>query len=346
MALRKLRGRRRGGSGTASIALMGAGGVLAGTALAWLFSPSRGAERRERAGSVLRGASERVRAEARTVSTRASEALHDARERVEAEARAAAAEPGKLPARAREAAEAVRARADQGRAALEARGWSPRQTALGIAGGALIGRAVLGRGLLRIPAGLLGASLLVRAASQSEGVRKGLRRTGEAAHEAAERLRVARESAGAGGASGEPRATSASSPEVREVKSPAELEEGIATGRPEPTYPGRADRSGPHMGGPAGSDRPRRAAEPDDEGVLSAPSTDDVRREGGFDAPTPGASVREGDLGVVLPHEGAPPGGEETGESRVLGPDGEPITKREPGAGSERSRREPDEDVE
>ncbi len=84
---------------------------------------------------------------------------------MKSEARAAMAQAGTLPERARGAADAIRSGADRGREALEARGWSPRQTALGVAGGALIGRAVLGRGLLRIPAGLLGASILVRAVS-------------------------------------------------------------------------------------------------------------------------------------------------------------------------------------
>lgn len=155
MALRTLRGRRRRErTRTASIAIMGAGGILAGWALAWLFWPQRGAERRERTGRALRGA-----------ATRASGALHGAADRLKANAKVAAEQAGTLPSRARQAAEVVRSRADQGREALEARGWSPRQTALGVAGGALLGRAVLGRGLLRIPAGLLGASILARVAS-------------------------------------------------------------------------------------------------------------------------------------------------------------------------------------
>lgn len=149
-------GRRRDGRAT-SIAIMGAGGILAGWALAWLFWPQRGAERRERTGRALRGA-----------ATRASGALHGAADRLKANAKVAAEQAGTLPSRARQAAEVVRSRADQGREALEARGWSPRQTALGVAGGALLGRAVLGRGLLRIPAGLLGASILARMAANRQ----------------------------------------------------------------------------------------------------------------------------------------------------------------------------------
>lgn len=330
MAHRTLRGRRRAGSRTAAIATMGAGGILAGSALAWLFSPGHGAERRERARRALSGAAERTRVEARAVSARTSEALHGLQGRLEAEAKAA-------PARARDAAEALRSRAERERAALEARGWSPRRTAMGVAGGALIGRAVLGKGLLRIPFGLLGASILARAASESPGFREGLRRTGEAARQTGEKLRPEREARKPGAGAG-PR------PEVREVKSPGELEQGIATGRPDPTYAGRADRSGPHMGGGAAG-RSRRADEArEDEGILSAPTTDDVRREGGLDAPAPGASVREGDLGVTLPHEGAAGFEEDDEAPRILGPDGAPAGRGREARPAGSPRREPGED--
>lgn len=272
MTLRTLRRRRREGSRTAAIAIMGAGGILAGTALAWFLSPARGAERRERTGRALRGAAERARAEARAVSTRASEALHGVPGRLRAEAKAAVAEAGTLPTRAREAADAVRARADRGRAALEARGWSPRQTALGVAGGALIGRAVLGRGVLRIPAGLLGASILARAVSGSPGLRRGMRRAEEAAHDAAERLR-GREEAGAGAS--EPRPPR---PEVREGKSPAELEQGTATSRPEQAFAGLGAGE-PRILGPDGEPATQRAPVARTEPIAGAPA----RREPGED---------------------------------------------------------------
>jgi hypothetical protein len=57
------------------------------------------------------------------------------------------------------------------------------------AAAALIARAVLGSGLLRIPSGLFGASLLVRLASDSLLAR----RVARAAREAAERLRLWRQ---------------------------------------------------------------------------------------------------------------------------------------------------------
>ncbi len=210
MALPRLSRRRRGWSDgrSAPIGMMGAGGILAGTALAWLLWPERGAERRERTGRALRGAAER-----------ASGALHGAADRLKANAKVAATQAGTLPARAHQAADVVRSRADRGREALEARGWSPRQMALGVAGGALLGRAVLGRGLLRIPAGLLGASILARVASDA-GSRRRMRRAGEAE----ERARPDESGAGAPHPGGTWR-------EVREVKSPGELEQSPVTGR-------------------------------------------------------------------------------------------------------------------
>lgn len=248
MRLRTLRRRRREGMDTGSIAAVAAGGILAGTALAWFLWPARGAERRERTGRALREAAARARAEGRAVSTRASEVLHGAPERIRTGARAALAQASGLPARARGAADAIRDGVDGGRAALEARGWSPGQTALGVAGTVLIGRAVLGRGLLRIPAGLLGVSILERAISGPRGGR----RAGDSARDTGE-PRGAREDRGA-------EIAGASRRVVREGKSPGELDQ--------------------------------------ETGELMA---------------------QAGRAG--------------TGQGRVLGPDGEPVTQREPDSG-------------
>ena len=260
MRLRTLRRRRREGMGAGLIAIMGAGGILAGTALAWFLWPGRGAERRERTGRALREAAARARAEGRAVSTRANEVLHGAPDRIRTGASAALEQAGRLPERARAAADALRGGADRGRAALEARGWSPGQAALGVAGTALIGRAVLGRGLMRIPAGFLGASILERAVS---GLRT--RRAGEA-------------DAPARPGAHEERAVGASRRVVREGKSPGELDQEAATDRSASPF---ADR-GPQT---AAGDRMTQAG-------------------------------RAG-----------------TGQARVLGPDGEPVTHREPDAG-------------
>jgi len=59
----------------------------------------------------------------------------------------------------------------------------------GLLGAVLIGRALLGRGLLRIPFGLLGVAMLARAASSSERGRAALAAATRAARGAAEALR-------------------------------------------------------------------------------------------------------------------------------------------------------------
>ncbi|WP_059438305.1 hypothetical protein, partial [Anaeromyxobacter sp. PSR-1] len=177
----------------------------------------------------------------------------------------------------------------------------------GAAAGFLLVRALVGRGLLRLPGGFLGAWLLARSAP----ARRGFGAASAALRGAAARLRDLR-----GGA--EPRATQRRrGPEVVEVKSPAELEAGVARGRPEPTYRDRADRSGPHMRREPGARTPRA-----DRPALRTPGSEDVAPRAGFDAPDPGASVRASELGAVEPREGEP-GGEDEVEPGAREPTGD-----------------------
>ncbi|ACG74985.1 conserved hypothetical protein [Anaeromyxobacter sp. K] len=261
---------RRGRSGRA--AAIGAGGLAAASALAslaWFLSPGQGAERRARATRALRQAPGKARAQLERLEVRASLTAERAAGAVQ-QARAAAARRPERPA--------------------------------GAAAGFLLVRALVGRGLLHIPGGLVGAWLLARTAP----ARRAFAATSGALRGAAARLRGLRGGAPAAG-------HARREPEVVEVKSPAELEAGVARGRPEPTYRDRADRSGPHMR--HGSvPRARRAPAP----ALHSPGSDDVAPRADFDAPDPGASVRTSELGAVEPREGEPaaedegePGGRE-----------------------------------
>lgn len=134
-----------------------------------------------------------------------------------------------LARRTREAAHDARVRIDRSRAQAGPEGWRPARIAAGAAGAFLVWRALFGRGLARIPAGLAG---LVVLSSVFPDVLRGRRRV--RAEQAA----------------GEPRRT----PEVIEVKSPAEMEQGIASATPTPTFPDRVDR-GPGVEPPPRGDR-------------------------------------------------------------------------------------------
>jgi hypothetical protein len=323
--------RRRRSGVAAGRALLGAGGVAAGAALFYFLDPrrGRGPERRARAADRLRAAEHEVEGRARDLTQRAARALETAEQRVETGTR-------DLSGRARELSQQARSTVAANRSALEARGFWNQRTLTGAAGGILIARALFGRGILRIPAGIVGYSMLSRFASESEAGRRGVQRVKDAARQASEGVRAVAEGAGleTSGA-GAPRAGGASAggergpgPEVREVKSPAELEPGVASGRPEPTFPDRADRSGPHMGS-AGSNggEPRdphydaAATESGDASRFSTPGTADIAPPTRFGAAPAGADVREGDLGMVLPREG---GAEEDERdergSRILSP--------------------------
>lgn len=165
--------------------------------------------------------------------------------------------------------------------------------AAGAAGAFLVGRALLGRGLLRIPAGLVGASLLGRVLGDAGEARRA------SVREAAAFAALARPWLVRGqGRAGEARARPRRVPEVTEVKSPAELEPGIASGRPDPLRQGRVARRDMKPKPPAGPPRAEAGGEDASEHdpVHVAPHE-------GFSAPPAGSGVREEDLGAALPHE-------------------------------------------
>lgn len=193
----------------------------------------------------------------------------------------------------------------------------------GAAGAFLVGRALLGGGA-RIPAGLAGATLLGKVLGDV-GPRAGagrspggdLARPGPASAEAGERARrqaaadeVAQAAAAWAGRRGPRRV-----PEVREVKSPAELEPGLFSASPDPLRRGRVDRADLRARGDDRRLRPAPFTMGDDEDGPAA--WDDVGPHAGFAAPPPGAAVRESDLGAVMPREDL--GEEDAGR----GPDGE-----------------------
>ncbi|BDG02630.1 hypothetical protein [Anaeromyxobacter oryzae] len=354
MASFRLRRERR--SRARAIVAVSAGGIAAGAALFYFLDPRRGGERRARASQALRGAPGRVEATARDLGERAGRTLRDTRGKVERGVQEATE-------RARGAADEVRETAAQGREALARRGVTNDQALQGAAGGVLLARAIFGGGLLRIPAGIAGISVLARLASRSDSLHRGVQRTRDVARSAADRLREQIEGAEGherqhgGGGSGRQRGGARRQPEVREAKSPSELEPGVASGHPEPTYRDRADRSGPHMGrgrgdggGPRGGGYDAAADVGEDGGFL-APGTDDVTPASEFDAPEPGASVREGELGSMRPpdeeEESAPRiiAPDEAGanpSARILGPDERPVGSG--AAEADAARRDPTSD--
>jgi hypothetical protein len=178
-------------------------------------------------------------------------------------------------------------------------------------------RAFLGRRLLGVPAIVAGAALARGAARGSASRSRHLARL--AAREVSRDAEHARER------EADREAHSGAwhpEPEVREVKSPAELEAGVAHGSPEPTFPDRVSRRASRRGDPgggAGGGRGQRAAatrEPGDDPPVEDPSLGEPMPRAGFDAPPPGAGVREHDLGAVPgpdelePGEGGTDGGE------------------------------------
>ena len=158
----------------------GAAGLGGAAAILYLLEPGR----RRRAGRALREVRGRAAAGASGLGGRAATAV---RRRLTDRARQPSAH---AHAHAHAAGSQAQARARTRRAALTPASVrrddrTPQATAAAV----LIARAVLGSGLLRIPSGLLGASLLVRLASDSLLAR----RVARAAREAAERLRLWRQ---------------------------------------------------------------------------------------------------------------------------------------------------------
>jgi hypothetical protein len=363
--------RRTGRKRSAALAALGAGAALAGGAVMWLVDAQDGSASSGRAREALRGATRRARSGVRDLAARASHALHEARERAERRTHGLVDRAREVPRKARgladELGERARALSQEAKGRLgEAVGsWpgpdggaehaSPR-TAAGISGAVLIARGLLGRGILRGPSGLLGATVIARVLSESEPVRRRVRQATELVRRSTGKLRAARAQEDRGGGEeggriegaeqGERGATSGAAspsaaerasgsakirtrtPEVHEVKSPTELEPGVASASPEPLVPGRADRSGPHRRGRGRTTRRASSPASGEEQILAPPTTDDVAPPE-FDAPPPGAEVRPAELGVVLPHEVT---SDEEGTGPVLGPDAEPAS---PGASDE-----------
>ncbi len=117
----------------------------------------------------------------------------------------------------------------------------PARWVAAAAGGFLVWRGVFGRGLSRIPTALAGAVILRRALGRASPSRASSPQAG-----------------GREAATGTRR-----TPEVVEVKSPAELEHGLASAAPAPTFSNRVDR-GPHepkgqSGAPAEPRDPERS---------------------------------------------------------------------------------------
>jgi hypothetical protein len=192
----------------------------------------------------------------------------------------------------------------------------------GVAGAFLVGRALLRGGGGRIPAGLAGATLLGKVLGDV-GVAR--RAGGPSTREPAA---AGREALPVRGGDGKRHATGRANevaravsrwaarrgprrvPEVREVKSPAELEPGVVSASPEPLRAGRVDRPDLRV-------RPRPPTTFTMADEEERPPFDDVGPHAGFSAPPPGAPVRESDLGAVMPRDDL--GEEDAGR----GPDGE-----------------------
>ena len=201
--------------------------------------------------------------------------------------------------------------------ALEGSGPRPRPAALppgspayrlvaGAAGVFLVARALVVRGLGRIPAGFFGLALLRTVVHDADAARqeaarlaRELRAVAVRAAAAQERRRHAGGPRERGGA--EAGRVTARPPvrrvlEVREVRSPSELEPGVASARPDPLFPGRVDRKDLRGRRPA---RPPPDADAEDEDAADA----QLAPHPSFNAPDAGAAVREADLGATLPRD-------------------------------------------
>jgi hypothetical protein len=256
----------------------GAGLAAAGAAFAWFKDASRRARATESA--------QRLYAQAGALaSTGARDLSHRARD---------------LGDRAQQLTQHARSAADETRAKLESEhvlpgGAASYRVVAGAAGAFLVARAVLGNGRGRIPAGNIGGGLLGRVLRDAGEARAGASPDATGAARAAETDdEDAHPRADAqGGTAGRPQA------EVHEVKSPAELEPGLASASPDPLRPGRVDR-------PDLRDRKDERPKYDAGGAAGERDAERTSYEvapHGFSAPPPGAGVREADLGIVTPAE-------------------------------------------
>jgi hypothetical protein len=198
------------------------------------------------------------------------------------------------------------------------RTWAPGARLLaGSVGAFLAARALFGRSAGRIPAGIAGAALLGKIMGGPGTVRREARRVARDASAAASRETERRKEGEAHRGAWHPE------PEVREVKSPAELERGVASASPEPTFESRVSRRG--------KERARKRSKGLDaaagaEASAPAPGSEDVTSRGDYLAPDEGAGVREGDLGTTRAVE------ESSGESEAEGGAAERKGPHEPGA--------------
>lgn len=176
------------------------------------------------------------------------------------------------------------------------RTWAPGTRLLAASIGAfLAARALVGRGGGRIPAGIAGAALLGKVMGGSGTVRREARRVARDLSAAASRETERREEREAHRGAWHPE------PEVREVKSPAELEPGVASASPGPTFESRVSRRE--------KERRRTRSKGWDaaagaEANAPAPGTEDVTSRGDYVAPAEGEGVRERDLGATSPVQG------------------------------------------
>jgi hypothetical protein len=177
------------------------------------------------------------------------------------------------------------------RTAAPPRSWSPSLRLLaGVAGAFLAVRALFGRGLGRIPAGIAGAALLGKVMGGSATLPREVRRVARKASAAASRAAAEQRREGeAHSGAWHPE------PEVREVKSPAELEPGVASAAPASPEGG---------GGRRGRGRRGRRdegwnASAGAEANAPNPGSQEVKARGDDVSPPEGAGVREADLGTT-----------------------------------------------
>ena len=148
-------------------------GVGAGAALLYLLDPAR----RTRAASTARQAGHRAMDAARTSRGAASAALHRGAERARELAGSARQAGEAARAKAQELAGEVGARVQEAKRQLEELRGTPDSAAddTSTAAAVLLGRALLGKGLLRVPFGLAGIALARRSAPVRRAAATGAR---------------------------------------------------------------------------------------------------------------------------------------------------------------------------
>lgn len=199
--------------------------------------------------------------------------------------------------------------------------WAPATRLLaGVAGAFLAARALLGRGFGRIPAGIAGAALLGEVMGGSSSVPREARRVARRASAVASRAAERRQEGEAHRGAWHPE------PEVREVKSPAELEPGVASDSPEPTVPSASRRARTPRTERGGGWKASAGTEAN--APVPGSEEEDVVSRGDDISPPVGAGVSERDLGAVGSMDEA---AEEGGTAEQESPEQPGATRREPG---------------